>query len=125
MVFSYSSCQLSSKITWIIDSGASDHVVCSASLLYSCKAVTSLSVTLPNGNRVPVSHIGSVKITDEIIVHDVLVISGFSFNLLSVSKLTSQLHCRVVFSPKSCLFQDQLTSLTIGTAKLLGGLYVF
>ncbi|CAN1796627.1 hypothetical protein LINPERHAP1_LOCUS20967 [Linum perenne] len=97
--------------SWVVDSGASDHIVCSASLLYRCQPVSNLSVTLPDGKRVPVSYTGSVKLTDTLLIHDILVIPSFAFNLLSVSKLT--------FSVELC---SHLSLVFFRTKLLLGRL---
>ncbi|CAN1342859.1 Retrovirus-related Pol polyprotein from transposon TNT 1-94 [Linum perenne] len=86
--------------------------------------MTGVSVTLPNGSRVSVSYIGSAKISEFITVHNVLVIPSFTFNLLLVSKIVSQNHCKAVFSSQSCIFQDLATSQTTCTASLHNGLYL-
>ncbi|CAN1312477.1 Retrovirus-related Pol polyprotein from transposon TNT 1-94 [Linum perenne] len=109
---------------WVVDSGASDHVVCSVSLLFEHKAVFGISVTLPNGSRIPVSHIGSARLTNQLVIQNVLVIPSFTFNLLSISKLTSQLKCRTIFSSESCIIQDLDSSQMIGIARFSGGLYL-
>lgn len=35
--------------TWVFDTGASDHIVCSMTLLYSITSITNYIVELPNG----------------------------------------------------------------------------
>ncbi|CAN1758881.1 Retrovirus-related Pol polyprotein from transposon RE1 [Linum perenne] len=124
MVLSASSKSVHSNGVWIVDSGASDHVVCSVDFLIQYKPVNGLTVVLPNRNRVSVSHVGSARLSEKLIVHNVLVIPSFSFNLLSTSKLTSQEGCNAVFSSKSCILQTQASSQMIGTARLVNGLYL-
>ncbi|XP_075500194.1 uncharacterized protein LOC142538780 [Primulina tabacum] len=59
---------------WIIDSGANDHMVGRHSLLlpsHSCGSPRG-SVKMPDGNTTNVSTLGSIAITDSIILHNVL-----------------------------------------------------
>ncbi|XP_042952147.1 uncharacterized protein LOC122289236 [Carya illinoinensis] len=55
----YVSTKLNSKFSWILDTGATDHMICSP-LLYSStpKPVTN-SINLPNGQTVPALYIGT------------------------------------------------------------------
>ena len=46
--------------TWVIDTGASDHIVCLMTLLHSITLVTNCIVELPNGESAQVTYIGSV-----------------------------------------------------------------
>ena len=48
----------------------------------------------------------------------------FTFNLISVTKLTSSIHCYLKFTDKFCDIQDLSTSRTIGSAEEKHGLYV-
>ncbi|XP_077234197.1 uncharacterized protein LOC143876374 [Tasmannia lanceolata] len=49
--------------SWIIDTGASDHMISSPTLLHSSSINTSsLPVNLPNGTVAPISHIGSAHL---------------------------------------------------------------
>ncbi|CAN1776000.1 Retrovirus-related Pol polyprotein from transposon TNT 1-94 [Linum perenne] len=109
---------------WVVDSGASDHVVSSVSFLFQYKSVHGLTVALPNGTKIPVSHIGSARLSKLLVIHDVLVIPSFSFNLLSISKLTAQAACKAMFSSTSCVVQTLHSSQTIGIARLRNGLYL-
>jgi hypothetical protein len=78
----------SPKAPWIIDTGAKNHMICFISLFTSITSITSKTVKLPNGQYAAVTHIGTVKISETFILTDVLCIPSFSFNLISVSKLT-------------------------------------
>ncbi|XP_057954676.1 uncharacterized protein LOC131148773 [Malania oleifera] len=50
---------LSSSTPWIIDTGATDHMVSSVNFLTSITSSVKASVNLPNGNSVSVTHIGT------------------------------------------------------------------
>lgn len=48
---------------------------------------------------------------------------GFKFNLLSVSKITKELSCSVIFYPKFCTFQDLYSGKVMGIGREHEGLY--
>ncbi|XP_062149799.1 uncharacterized protein LOC133858355 [Alnus glutinosa] len=49
--------------SWIIDTGATDHMISTVSLFTSITATISSCVKLPNGNFAMVTHIGTVKLS--------------------------------------------------------------
>lgn len=91
-----------SNLSWIIDMDATNHMVCNTSLLTHVTFSCSYSVILPNGESVSISHIGTVRLTNTITLHNVLCVPSFSFNFLSGRKLTEQLNCCVIFLPQLC-----------------------
>ena len=109
--------------SWIIDTGATDHMICSTSMFTTITDIVSKSVRLPNGHFASVTHVGTIKISDSLILHNVLCIPSFSFNLLSVSKLLKTLHCCVIFLSQFCFIQHLSSWKTIGVGKEVGGLY--
>ncbi|CAN1178761.1 hypothetical protein LINPERHAP2_LOCUS33840 [Linum perenne] len=92
--------------SWIIDTGASDHITCSLDHFSSYEPINPLSVTLPTGHSVQATHIGTIFLSNKIVLHRVLYIPQFSFNLLSVSRLTSDFPVSFIFSGSQCLIQD-------------------
>ena len=62
--------------------------------------------------------------TPSIPLTSVLSLPNFSFNLMSVSKLTRALKCYISFFPDFCLFQDLMTKQIIGRGCESGGLYI-
>ena len=76
--------------TWVIDTGATDHIVHSVNLFTNFTAI-STNVELPNGETVVVTHIGSISLSATLVLHNVLCVPSFSFNLLSVSQITNLL----------------------------------
>jgi hypothetical protein len=56
-------------------------------------------------------------------VKDVLYLSDFNLNLLSVRKITQDLNCDVIFSPNKVTFQDRVTGKKIGEGMFKNGLY--
>lgn len=109
--------------SWILDSGASNHMTFNKSLL--TKIITlpyPLLVILPNGYKVRVTQIGSVTLIPDIILEKVLFIPSFKYNLISVHSLTK--HERLVaFSNNSCLLQAPSMKRPLVIGKAMDGLY--
>ena len=53
--------------TWVLDTEATDHIIHSISLFTSITSSLSSFVHLPNGERVLVTHIGTVQLTPTLI----------------------------------------------------------
>lgn len=88
---------LSAPNSWIIGTGALDHMICSLSLFTTIIAEISTQVKLPNGKFSIVSHIWTAQLSAHLILTNVLYIPCLSYNLLSVSKLTQSLACCFLF----------------------------
>lgn len=73
---------------WVLDSGATDHIVCSKDLLTTITVVTQTVVELPNGETTRVTHIGTITLSSKLILKNVFCVPSFSFNLLSISMIT-------------------------------------
>ncbi|CAN1766532.1 Retrovirus-related Pol polyprotein from transposon TNT 1-94 [Linum perenne] len=108
---------------WVVDSGATDHIAYSIDFLDHYQAISNSFVSLPNGESVPITHIGTVVLNKNLVLQGVLVIPSFRFNLLSISKLAAHNSCKAIFSAVVCTFQDTRSSRMIGTAELWNGLY--
>lgn len=89
------------KKQWIIDTGATNHMVSSLDMLNDIKTVSSIKgrEVLPNGDITMVTHIGSCRLTEAGKVQDVLYVHDFEYNLLFVSKVTRDIHCFCFFLP--------------------------
>ena len=110
--------------TWIIDSGASSHVCSDLAKFTSLTPVDSVSVTLPNGSAVPITHTGTIHINDKLILFDVLLVPDFKFNLISVSCLVKTLGCAAHFFYHGCFIHELSRSLMIGKGNLHHNLYI-
>ena len=85
--------------SWVIDSGASDHMTGNSSFLSHISSPCSPSfVTVANGTKTDVQGKGTVT-TSDLILSDALYLPQFPFNLLYVHKLTLALNCSVTFYP--------------------------
>ncbi|CAL1409609.1 unnamed protein product [Linum trigynum] len=113
------------EVSWVIDSGASDHVSSSLDYFSHYSAVHDMNVSLPNGAKVHVTHIGSVVLFGSLVLRNVLYIPLFGFNLISVRRLTKDTSCSLTFFHNHCIIQDLVSRKLIGTARESGGLYCF
>ena len=110
-------------LKWIIDTGATDHIICSLSLFTSITAKISTNVKLPNGKFVVVTHIETIQISANLILTNVLCVPSFSFNLFYVSKLIKSITCCFTLFAKFCFIQSLNSWMTIGLGELKDGLY--
>ncbi|WOH06718.1 hypothetical protein DCAR_0626146 [Daucus carota subsp. sativus] len=117
-------CLASVTHSWIVDSGATDHMCSELSLFTNCKDVTGPAnyITIPNGKQVLVTQMGEVHIHDNLVLKDVLYVPDFKFNLVSIPKICKDLHCTVSFTDDKCFLQNNLMSLQL-LGELQGGLY--
>jgi hypothetical protein len=111
--------------TWIIDTGATDHMISFVTLFTSITAVVSHKVKLPNGHFAPVTHIGTVQLSEHLILTKVLCVPSFSFNLIYASQLFRDIHCCLIFIAGYCFIQNLHTWRTIGMGRQRGGLFHF
>lgn len=88
---------------WILDTGATAHV-CHSRVHFQClKRIRPVMVNLLDGSQMTSHMAGSVFFSDKLYLHDVLYIPGFTFNLISVSKLANSLDCHLIFNGTSCM----------------------
>jgi hypothetical protein len=111
------------KQPWIIDTGATDHMVSSIHHFTTITAVVSSHVKLPNDQFALVMHIGTVKFLNSLILTDVLCVPSLSFNLISASKLIKSIHCCLIFIHKFCFVQNLTSWETIGVGEEKDGLF--
>ncbi|KAH0682832.1 hypothetical protein KY290_021419 [Solanum tuberosum] len=87
--------------SWILDSGASEHMTLNKHLLSNFKSLGNpIMVTLPNSHKVKVTHCGSVTLLPNLILHNVPIMVTLP-NSHKV-KLCKQLNQHVLFTPDSC-----------------------
>ena len=88
--------------SWVIDSGASSHMIGFPSVLTAYRPETSIpDVRIADGRSCPVLGSGQSRATSSLPLQNVLYIPGFPANLLSISAITKALHCGVFFFPSS------------------------
>jgi len=111
--------------TWIIDTGATDHITTIPHLLQNTHppSIFSSSIFIPNGSSVPITSFGQTKLTPNITLLNVLCAPTFKHNLISIHKMTTHLNYSVTFFPSQCIFQDLSMRKEIGRGHERGGLY--
>uniref|UniRef100_A0A803MDU7 Retrovirus-related Pol polyprotein from transposon TNT 1-94-like beta-barrel domain-containing protein n=1 Tax=Chenopodium quinoa TaxID=63459 RepID=A0A803MDU7_CHEQI len=115
-----------SSCLWIIDSGACDHMIYDRSLFVNEKKLgRPVRVCLPDGSFKYVDLVGSVCLSDKLILHDVMLVEGFKHNLLSIGKLLDQTGVKVFFTRNGCCFQVLSSEEVIGHGLRQNGLYYF
>ena len=109
--------------TWIIDTGATDHMTNFTSHLTSIRASTKQKILTANRGIAPVTHEGSVSNSNSFDLDTVLVVPSLLCNLLFVGQITKILNCTVKFWPNYCLFQDITIHRILGSGVKRGKLY--
>ncbi|GJW21020.1 ribonuclease H-like domain-containing protein, partial [Tanacetum coccineum] len=64
---------------WIIDSGANQHLTVSNVGMFNIVDISELKFTVghPNGTLAIISHVGNLKLTNNVILYDMLVVPGY------------------------------------------------
>ena len=86
-------------------------------------SIVRIYVRLPNGDMAKVTHIGTMQLSPTLTLENVLCIPTFSFNLISISKLTQHPSCCCIFLSQYCFIQDLQLWKMIGLGRKQGGLY--
>ena len=95
------------KFSWILDTGATDHMICSPLLFESIiLSKTQSKVHMPNGQHVPIIFTRTIKFSPDIILHNALYVLAFNINLISVSRLTADNIVGLFFLHTKCILQD-------------------
>jgi GAG-pre-integrase domain len=112
-----------STINWVIDSGATDHMTWDQNKLQNIiPTVEPQHILVANRNKVQIKGLGTTKLLTKDI-QNILYLPAFNSNLLSISKITRDLNCKVIFSPHEVIFQDQESGKKIGEDFFKNGLY--
>jgi hypothetical protein len=83
--------------TWIIDTGASDHMTKDSNQLQSFFSSSKSVISTANGSTSLISGEGSVILSNTLTLDIVLVVPSLEYNLLFVGQITSTLNCTVTF----------------------------
>lgn len=121
--FSLSSIKHIPDNVWILDTSATSHMCCNKNFMHNVHSLdTPLAVKFPDS---------FYSYTYRISFHTSYFCTYyrrsthffFHFNLLSISKLSTQLHLDVYFTPNECYVQDQMQKKTLVLSNTIGGLY--
>ena len=121
-----SSIKTYSDVSWIFDSGATDHMTgCSKLFSSYTPCARNKKIKIADGSFSAIAETGTIHISSLLILKNILHVPNLSCNLLSISKLTHENHCVAKFNSSCCEFQEAGSGRTIGTARECGGLYFF
>jgi len=111
----------------MIDTGATNHMTVVSNCLTNVKnkhnGTGDYCIKLPNGSQDPITHIGDVKLCNDLILKDTVVVPDFKYNFLSVNRLCKDNDCIAIFHDEVCLIQDCATKKLTGIGEPRGGLY--
>ena len=114
------------KIPWIVDSCASDHMTSNYHIFSTYSPCAgNIKVKIADGSLSTVARKGTITLSDSLILENVLHVPNLSCNLLSISQLTKDSNSSAKFFPYHCIFQDLSSGKMIGGAKECEGLYYF
>jgi hypothetical protein len=111
---------IATNTSFIVDSGATHHMVINPSLLTNIKPIATQHIVVGNGEKVPTSSMGTLKLGN-VVFENVLVATGLDRNLISVGA-TGQ-SCKWEFDEQSATLVD-CNNKPIITAQRSGGLYI-
>lgn len=113
------------KTSWIIDSGASSHICSNMDMMVSTYRLENpINVHIPDGSCKVATYGGDARVSKDIFLKDVLLVHGFTHNLLSVAQLIQDSNVRFSFLPTHCLIQSQGTDKVLGVEKMMKNLYM-
>ncbi|GJX42376.1 hypothetical protein Tco_0257366 [Tanacetum coccineum] len=74
---------------WIINSNANQHLIVSTIGMFDVIYISTLNITIghPNETLATISHVGKLKLTNSIVLYNVLVVPGYCVSLLSINKI--------------------------------------
>ena len=89
--------------SWIIDNGATNHI--SSKLFFDKhnKCTLPPPVLLRSGEKAKIIAKGSLPLNFVYYLHNVICVPTFKVDLISVSRLTRDLNCSIIFFPYWCL----------------------
>ena len=91
--------------SWIIDTGASEHMCSNSKFFSSLHSLHSpILVGLPDGSTNIVTHSRSIKLNSDITLDSVLFVPSFKHNLLYVGQLLDNNNLLAKFTYHSCIF---------------------
>ncbi|XP_060195071.1 uncharacterized protein LOC132624284 [Lycium barbarum] len=110
--------------TWILDSGATNHMTPHKHLLQNILPLPKLVlIILPNRYKVKIVSTGSLHLRPDITLLNVLLVPSFQFNLISIYQLLVQLHCHALLTTSNIFIQGPSLKRPLAIGKADNGLY--
>ncbi|XP_019085390.1 PREDICTED: uncharacterized protein LOC109126341 [Camelina sativa] len=111
--------------SWIIDTGASNHMTGSLDFLSDVCDMAPMFIKLPDGRFTISTKQGTVSLGSHLRLLNVFFVDGLQCHLISVSQLTRDRSCIFQISDKICIVQDRITQTVIGAGEQDNGLYFY
>ena len=90
--------------SWVIDSGATNHMTPKSQLFHTYNpSPSNKKIVVANGSLATIAGFGDIYITPTLILKNVLHVPKLSANLVSIQTFTHDLKCYVIFFPY-CVF---------------------
>ncbi|TYK24463.1 Cysteine-rich RLK (RECEPTOR-like protein kinase) 8 [Cucumis melo var. makuwa] len=113
------------KNPWILDSRATDHLTGSSEHFISyAPCAGNEKIQIADGSLASIASKGQIVSFDGFALQNVFHVPKLSYNLLSINKITRELHCKAIFLPESVYFQNISSGRMIDTARHSRGLYI-
>ncbi|KAL2929715.1 Retrovirus-related Pol polyprotein from transposon TNT 1-94 [Bienertia sinuspersici] len=110
----------------ILDTAATHHMCGDKEKLVDLENMTSdAKIDLPNGNKASVTHKGTVKLNNDLVLRNVMYVPSFNHNLVSVQRLIKENDCEVKFQANYCLIVRTTGKEVKGLGVAEQGLYMY
>ena len=113
------------QVSWIIYTGALNHMTGNLSDLHNLRVISPCPVGLPYGINIVTTKEGSIIFYRYFVLENVLYVPGLSCNLISVSQLIDHSNCTIQFTHNMCVIQNRTSRMLIGEGERRDGLYYF
>ena len=108
-----------------LTTGASHHMTGDRALLSELEIISPCSVAFADGNRTLAVQMGSLRLSEKLVLYNVLYVPDLKCTLISVAKLLKQTNCLAMFTDTICVLQDRFSRTLIGAGKERDGVYYF
>lgn len=95
------------------------------SLLTDLYDISPRPITFADESHVLATQCGVLKLSDKLVLSDVLFVPNLNCTLLSIAKLLKQTRCFAVFTDALCVLQDRFTRTMIGLGEERDGVYFY
>ena len=111
--------------SWIIDSGATNHMTGTCDFLADIGDMAPVLIKLPDGRFTTSTKQGRVRLGPALSLEQVFFVDGLQCHLISVSQLTQNKGCVAQVTDRLCILQDRISRMLIGVGEQENGLYFF
>jgi len=111
--------------SWIIDTGASNHMTGSLDFLNEIYDMPPVLIKLPDGRFTTSTRHGTVQLGSSLRLTSVYFVDELKCHLISVSQLTRDSGCVFQITDRLCVVQECISRTVIGAGEQRNGLYFF